>query len=225
MTTGWLLRGKDGRLTAYAPTPGGVRRWTETLPGGPGWTGPELLPSPGLLPHLSLVQSDEGYVHLVGVRRRPRAEGPDETLVVHAVQFQTGRPLRDWQPLGTPHTKDLAAATRIGKPSAILDAQGSLHVFMRNGNGNFSYGSQSPTGRWQGWAGIPVTGTKLSGETSAAVSDDGLIDVVVVAGDLVTHWRRDKPNVKAKRVEDTPEPKARVAPGTGTAAQIGRAHV
>ncbi|WP_240003169.1 hypothetical protein [Streptomyces cinnamoneus] len=40
-TTGWLLRGKDGRLTAYAPVSGGVVRWTETRPGGPEWTGPE----------------------------------------------------------------------------------------------------------------------------------------------------------------------------------------
>lgn len=51
----WLVLGKDGRLTAYARTRAGLLRWTETEPGGPHWTGPDLFPVPDLT-HLSVVQ-------------------------------------------------------------------------------------------------------------------------------------------------------------------------
>ncbi|MFJ1598632.1 hypothetical protein [Streptomyces sp. NPDC088261] len=222
MTTGWLLRGKDDRLTAYAATADGVLRWTETLPGGPGWTGPELLPFPGLLPHLAFAQTAEGYVHLLGVRERPRPDGPRNRDVVHAVQFQTGRALRDWQSLGTPHTKDMKAAARIGRPTAVIDARGALHLFVRNGNGNLSYRNQSPTGRWLGWGGAPVTGEKLTGEAGAAITDDGQIEILAAAPGLMTHWRRPKLDVKPERAEEGSEPAASADAVTGLCTAPGR---
>ncbi|MER8067520.1 hypothetical protein ABTZ59_04310 [Streptomyces sp. NPDC094034] len=218
-TTGWLLRGKDGRLTAYAPTTDAVLRWTETRPGGPDWSGPERLAARGLLPYLSVARSAEGFVHLVGVRKRPRAEGPADTDLVHAVQYQTGRPLRDWQSLGNPHGKDREKAVDIGLPSAVLDATGSVHLFLRNTNGGLSAKHQSPTGRWQPWGGANAEDTALTGETAAAVTDHGLIDVLVPAGDTVVRWLRPKPDAKLERAED--EPDGRVEQGTITAWPTG----
>ncbi|QIQ02083.1 hypothetical protein [Streptomyces liangshanensis] len=222
MTTGWLLRGKDNRLTAYAPTADGVLRWTETLPGGPGWTGPELLPHPGLLPHLAFAQTAEGYVHLLGLRDRPRAGGPKNREVVHAVQFQTGRALRDWQPLGTPHTKDVNAASRTGRPSAVVDARGAVHLFVRNGNGHLSYRSQSPTGRWLGWGGVTPEGGKITGEMGAAVTDDGRIEILGPADGLMTHWARPKPDAQPERAEEGEEPAASAEETTGLCTGPGR---
>lgn len=101
--TGWLLRGTDGRLTAYAPCAGGVLRWTETHPGGPEWTGPELVaPATGLDPRLSVAQGGDGYVHLLALRRTTTPAGEPRTDVVHAIQYQSGRPVKDWYPMGTP---------------------------------------------------------------------------------------------------------------------------
>ncbi|MFD5117252.1 hypothetical protein ACFVWX_05230 [Streptomyces sp. NPDC058220] len=218
-TTGWLLRGKDGRLTAYAPTADGVLRWTETRVGGPDWSGPDLLAAGGLLPYLSVARSAGGFVHLLGVRKRPRADGPDDTDLLHAVQFQTGRPLRDWQSLGNPHGKDREKAAAIGLPSAVVDTTGSVHLFLRNANGGLSAKNQSPTGRWQSWGGADAEGTALTGETAAAMTDHGLIDVLVPARDTVVHWRREKPEAPLERAED--EPAAGVAPGTITAERTG----
>jgi hypothetical protein len=218
-TTGWLLRGKDGRLTAYAPTAGGVLRWTETTPGGPDWSGPDLLAGRGLLPYLSLTRSTEGYVHLVGVRKRPRADGPDDTDLVHAVQFQTGRPARDWQSLSNPHTKDRRLAASIGLPSAVLDETGSLHLFLRNANGTLSVRSQAPTGRWHAWGVADPEGTKLTGEAAAAVTDSGLTEVLAPAGDAVVRWLRAEPGAPLERAEDAPQ--ARVAAGTIGAERTG----
>ncbi|MFE7126425.1 hypothetical protein [Streptomyces sp. NPDC057617] len=218
-TADWLLRGKDGRLTAYAPTAEGVLRRTETRTGGPDWSGPELLAAEGLLPYLSIAQSAEGFVHLLAVRKRPRADGAGETDLVHAVQFQTGRPLRDWHSLGNPHGKDREKAARIGLPSAVLDTTGSVHLFVRNANGGLSAKHQAPSGRWQAWGGANAEGTELTGGPAAAVTDHGAIEVLVPAGDTVVRWLRGKPEAALERAED--EPAATVAPGTLTAERTG----
>ncbi|MEE1799221.1 hypothetical protein PUR57_11140 [Streptomyces sp. JV176] len=218
-TTGWLLRGKDGRLTAYAATPGGVLRWTETRAGGPAWSGPEPLPLAGLLPYVSVARSAEGFVHLLGVRDRQRPEGDVERDLVHAVQYQTGRPLRDWQSVGNPHGKDRGKGARIGMPSAVLDATGSMHLFVRNANGGLSAKHQSPTGRWQPWGGANATDTTLTGETSAAVTDRGAIDILVPAGGGTVRWLRGTPDAKLERAEE--EPAAAVAHATVTAERTG----
>ncbi|MFI5754816.1 hypothetical protein [Streptomyces sp. NPDC051569] len=220
-TTGWLLRGKDGRLTAYAPTADGVLRWTETRLGGPDWTGPELFPVRGLLPYLSVAQSAGGFVHLLGMRRRPRAEGPGDTDLVHAIQFQSGRPLRDWQSLGNPHGNDREKGERIGPPSAVVDTTGSMHLFLRNANGGLSAKNQSPTGRWLPWGGADAEGTALTGEAAAAVTDHGLIDLLVPAQDTVVRWRRERHDAPLRRAGAGDEPAARVAPGTITAERTG----
>jgi hypothetical protein len=222
-TTGWLSRGKDGRLTAYAPTAGGVLRWTENRVGGPDWSGPDLLAFRGVLPYIAIAQSPEGYVHLVTVRKRPRAEGPDETDLLHAVQFQTGRPLRDWITLGNPHGKDRAAAARIGMPATVMDAAGSLHIFLRNANGGMSAKNQSPTGKWLPYGGATPEDTTITGELAAARLDTGPIDVLAPTGDTLLRWRREQPDAPLERADE--EPAAQVERGTITAERTGTGHL
>ncbi|AQU70710.1 hypothetical protein BBN63_06650 [Streptomyces niveus] len=216
-TTGWLLRGKDGRLTAYAPTEDGVLRWTEERVGGPNWSGPELLPAPGLLPYLSIAGGAQGYVHLVGLRRKPAAGGQIRTDVVYAVQFQTGRPLRDWQALGTPYPKDLARGGLLGLPSAVIDPNGSLHLFARNAGRGLSARIQKPSGAWLTWA--DLKGSRMTGEASAVVGEDGLIEVLGPTDDAVMRWRQ--PKVAAKAERDLKSFAARVTPGTLTSERTG----
>ncbi|MFD3923618.1 hypothetical protein [Streptomyces sp. NPDC058595] len=216
-TTGWLLRGKDGRLTAYAPTEDGVLRWTEERLGGPTWSGPELLPAPGLLPYLSIAGGAQGYVHLVGLRRKPAAGGQIRTDVVYAVQFQTGRPLRDWQALGTPYPKDLARGGLLGLPAAVIDPNGSLHLFARNAGRGLSARIQKPSGAWLTWA--DLKGSRMTGEAAAVVGEDGLIEVLGPTDDAVMRWRQ--PKVAAKAERDLKSFAARVTPGTLTSERTG----
>ncbi|GFH37828.1 hypothetical protein [Streptomyces pacificus] len=196
-TAGWLLRGKDGRLSAYTPAAGGVLRWTEKRPGGPGWTGPELFPAPGLLPYLAIAQGADGYVQLVGLRRTPMAGGEVATDVVQAIQYQSGRPMRDWYALGTPYAQDRALAATTGLPSAVVDAEGSLHVFVRNSGGGVCGRAQVPNGRWNKWADLKGSGTL--GPPAAAVTDHGLMEVLAPTEEAVLRWDQEARGVKFRR--------------------------
>ncbi|GGQ14387.1 hypothetical protein [Streptomyces roseolilacinus] len=213
-TTGWLVRGKDGRLTAYAPGDGGVLRWTETRPGGPDWTGPDLIPAPGMLPYLAVAQGEDGYVHLVGLRRERLADGQTGTDVVYALQYQTGRAVRDWRPLGTPYPNDPSLAGQIGLPSAVVDSDGSLNVFVRNAGGGVCARSQAKTGAWNAWADLKGSGVR--GTVSAAITGDGRVEVLAPTAEGLLRWEREKPGVRFERADDVP---LRAAPDSPTAVE------
>ncbi|MEU3351107.1 hypothetical protein [Streptomyces sp. NPDC037389] len=214
-TTGWLLRGNDGRLTAYAPVPGGLLRWTEARPGGPEWTGPERLDVPGLEPHLSITRSAEGYVYLAGLRRRAHEDGRAETDVVYATQFQSGRALTQWRSIGTPHGGDWEKAGRIGFPVAAVDGVG-LHLYFRNAGRGISGRRQDARGVWGPW--LDLAGNKVVESGSAAVSAAGHVELVVPAPDHVLRWRQEEPGGPLKRMPDTA---VKSLPGSFSSASAG----
>ncbi|MFE0041938.1 hypothetical protein [Streptomyces albireticuli] len=216
--TGWLLRGGDGRLTAYAPTEGGVVRWTETRPGGPGWTGPELLPVPGLEPYLSIAQSAEGYVSLVGVRRRTVTgdEGErTETEVVYATQFQPGRQPTNWRSLGTPHGQDRQRAEQIGVPAAAVDRHG-LNVFVRNSGGGVCGRRQDARGIWGPW--LDMKGSHVLDSLSAGATDGGRVELLAPAAEFLLRWRQEQPGGPFRRIRNVP---AKPAAASSTSAPTG----
>ncbi|HEY9373141.1 hypothetical protein [Streptomyces sp.] len=218
-TVNWLLRGKDGRLTAYVPVDGGVLRWTETEPGGPRWGAPDVLAAPGLVPYLSIVQSSEGYVFLTGLRRLPGADGLLDVDVVYGVQYQTGRPLRDWHPLASPYTVPRVKhfAAEMGVPVTFVDAAGSLHVFLRNAGGGVSARSQNPV-RWQPkWA--DLKGSDVTGEVAATANEAGLVDVFAPSAEHVLRWSQDAAGAVFPRLDE--DLTAAVADGTFTALRTG----
>ncbi|NUK08854.1 hypothetical protein HRW18_12690 [Streptomyces lunaelactis] len=201
-TTGWLLRGKDGRLTAYAPTTDGVLRWTETRPGGPEWSGPDLIPAPGVLPYLSIAQGADGYVHLLGLRRARLADGRTGVDVVHALQYQSGLAVRDWHPLGTPYPRDPDLAEQIGLPSGVVNAQGSLHVFVRNACAGVCGRSQGSSGRWGKWA--DLKGKGVLGTVSASTTSEGLMEILATTADGIIRWEQETAGMDFQRAEDIP---------------------
>ncbi|RLV09897.1 hypothetical protein CTZ27_01170 [Streptomyces griseocarneus] len=216
--TGWLLRGRDGRLTAYAPAEGGVARWTETRPGGPDWTGPELLESPGLEPYLSIARNDLDYVHLVGVRQRTvPSEAGDwiATEVVYATQLQSGRPPTNWRSIGTPHGQDWDRAAQIGAPTAAVDATG-LHVFVRNAGGGVCGRHMDPRGIWGPWT--DLKGSHVLDGMSASVTDAGRLELLAPASEFLLRWRQDEPGGALRRVRNIP---AKPAECTASSAATG----
>ncbi|MEU5422130.1 hypothetical protein ACFY1P_18470 [Streptomyces sp. NPDC001407] len=216
--TGWLLRGSDGRLTAYAPAEGGVARWTETRPGGPEWTGPELLPAPGLDPHLSIAQNAQGYVYLVGVRRREVPSDAGDwiaTEVVYATQLQSGRPVTNWRSIGTPHGQDWDRAAQVGAPTAVVDSVG-LHVFVRNAGGGVCGRHMDARGIWGPWTDLKGSHV-LDGMTAAATST-GRVELLAPAAEFVLRWQQDEPGGPLRRVRNTP---AKPAAATATAVATG----
>ncbi|MDX3231442.1 hypothetical protein [Streptomyces sp. ME19-01-6] len=211
-----LLRGKDGRLTAYAPVAGGIARWTEERPGGPRWTGPRLIEVPGLTA-LTVAQGADGYAHLVGLRHRQGGgDGPDVD-VVHAIQFQTGRPLTAWHSLGTPHPKDRRKAQRTGAPTAAVDSAGAVHVFVRNAGRGVSARRQDAKGKWGGWTDLKGTGV-LDG-LSATATADGRVELLAPAGRGALRWYQPESGAAYERADDIP---ARPEASSAAAVASGR---
>ncbi|MBT2382310.1 hypothetical protein [Streptomyces sp. ISL-11] len=216
--TGWLLRGGDGRLTAWAPAEGGVVRWTETRPGGPEWSGPELLSAPGLEPYLSIARTAQGYAYLAGVRRRvvQSDEGDrTETEVVYATQFQSGRPLTNWRSVGTPHGQDRQRADQIGVPAAVVDSTG-LHLFVRNSGGGVCGRRMDARGIWGPWA--DLKGSHVLDSLSAGATPDGRVELLAPAAEFVLRWRQEQPGGPLRRARNIP---AKPAACSSTSAPTG----
>ncbi|MFF4833031.1 hypothetical protein [Streptomyces sp. NPDC001315] len=193
----WLVRGKDGRLTAYAPCRGGLLRWTETRPGGPDWSGPEFFEVADLT-HLAVVQGADTYVHFVGRRERRAAGGP-AVDVVHAIQYQTGRPVTEWRSLGNPH-REPDKARNFGVPAGAVDTAGTVHVFARNAGGGLMMRREGKGGRWEPWA--DLRGGDIQDGIVATATSSGQVEVFAPAGGAALHWIQPEPGGSPQRSHD-----------------------
>ncbi|MFJ3837372.1 hypothetical protein ACWGHM_21510 [Streptomyces sp. NPDC054904] len=197
----WMLAGRDGRLTAYARTEGGLLRWTERTPGGPDWSGPELFPAPDLT-DLAVGQGPDGYAHFVGRRRRRSPDGEGVTVTYHhAVQYQTGRPLAPWQDLGTLYRRP-EMSHRGGPPAVAVDARGAAHVFVRNAGRGIHVKYQDATGNWGDWE--DLHGSKAFEGISAASTGDGSVGLAAPGERGISLWTRSAPGSSMDRGEDLP---------------------
>lgn len=185
----WLTRGKDGRLTAYVPGEGGLRRWTETRPGGPEWDAPDVVPLPELT-HLSVTQNAHAYVHFAGRRERPSAEGGVTVDIVHAIQYQTGRPMAAWHSLGNPH-KEADVGSRFGAPVVVVSASGEVHVMAHNGRGGMMLRRERADGKWRGWEDLRCT--RIKRLPAVAALSSGTIEILAATNKETLHWEQEKP--------------------------------
>ncbi|MDX3629091.1 hypothetical protein PV728_01940 [Streptomyces europaeiscabiei] len=185
----WLVLGKDGRLTAYARARTGLLRWTQEKPGGPRWTGPELFPVSGLT-DLHIVQGANTYVHFLGRREVVKADGPPAVDVVHAIQYQTGRPVTEWRSLGNPH-KDRAKAARFGTPTGGVSADGSVHVLARNAGGGVMLRRELTGGKWSPWT--DLKGSGVQDPVTVVAYSSGRVEAMAGGRDVIMRWTQEKP--------------------------------
>ncbi|MEU6015701.1 hypothetical protein ABZ826_17065 [Streptomyces sp. NPDC047515] len=205
----WLVLGKDGRLTAYALCDEGLLRWTETRPGGPDWKGPDLFPVAGLS-RLSVTQGLDGFVHFTGRRTVRKDAGPVVDLV-HATQFQSGRPVTAWHSLGNPH-KDREKAARLGTPAAAVNAEGLLHVFVRNADGRLALRREKSGGKWEGWQ--DLKGGRLQDGAAVAPTSSGRVEVLVPGEGRAMRWSQNESGGAFTQDQDIPFAQV---PGTASA--------
>ncbi|MFF3322679.1 hypothetical protein [Streptomyces sp. NPDC002889] len=183
----WLTRGADDRLTVYAALGGGIVRWTEDRPGGPDWTEQRLLSTPPLLPVLAVAQSPEGWVHLVSLRRTPDASaGGAEVEVMHAVQYQTGRPVAPWRSLGNPNGGHRTKGREVGVPAVVVDGNGCPHIFARNFGRGVSSRSQRADGSWGPWT--DRQGTGVNDGLAAVLDERGRPELFAPTDEGVIRW-------------------------------------
>lgn len=182
----WLTRGKDGRLTAYVPGEGGLRRWTESRPGGPDWDVSGAVPAPDLT-HLSVTQDAHAYVHFVGRRERTAAEGGVTVDIVHAIQYQTARPASAWHSLGTPH-KEAGVGRRLGAPVVVVSESGELHIAVRNGGGGMMMRRERPDGKWRGWE--DLRGKNIKEDPAVVALSSGRVALLAATVEGSLHWQQ-----------------------------------
>lgn len=185
----WMTLGKDGRLTLYARADGGLLRWTQRGVGGDAWDGPDLFPVEGLT-DLTVVQGADAYVHFLGRRERRDAEGPHVDFV-HAVQYQTGRPVTEWRSLGNIY-RDRERGLKVGPPAGVVDARGTVFVFARNAGGGLQLRREGKGGKWGSWQ--DLKGSGLSAEIVASATSGGLVEVFVTGERGVRQWRQEAPD-------------------------------
>ncbi|MFE0385875.1 hypothetical protein ACFW1F_17640 [Streptomyces bungoensis] len=203
----WLTLGKDGRLTLYVPTDGGLLRWTEAVAGGPAWSGPHFVAAPGVS-HLTVVQGTDGYVHFLGRRERVGKDGAPSLDVVHAIQYQTGLAFTDWRSLGTPNS-----GAELGRPVGAVAADGTVHVFVRGAHGGLMLRREAPNGKWRAWE--DLRGSGIDALPAPVALADGRVEVCAAAETGLLIWRQPAPG------GDFGGPRGfslRAAPGTVAAA-------
>nr|WP_112467206.1 hypothetical protein [Streptomyces triticisoli] len=185
----WLTLGKDGRLSLYAPTDGGLLSWTEAVVGGPEWSGPYFVAVAGLT-HVTVVQGADTYVHFLGRRERTGADGSRTVDIVHAIQYQTGLAFTDWRSLGNPH-QDREQGARLGPPVGAVAPDGTVHVFARGAQGGLMLRRELPNGKWRAWEDLRGAGVDALPAPVALAS--GRIEVCAAARTGVLIWRQLEP--------------------------------
>ncbi|WP_373561406.1 hypothetical protein [Streptomyces sp. rh34] len=203
----WIVLGKDRRLTVFARSEKGLLRWTQRAAAGDEWAGPEVIETPRLS-HLSVVRGADGFVRFIG--RRVSAEGR-ATGVVHAVQYQTGRPVTEWKPVGNPH-KDAAGAGRIGVPAAAVSGSGRVHVFVANAGGGVSMRREDAKGAWEPWR--DLQGSDAYDGAVAVATASGRVEYLAPGDGAAMRWQQGQPDGGLDRCLDL---QISVTPGSASA--------
>ncbi|WP_217566145.1 hypothetical protein [Streptomyces sp. GbtcB7] len=210
----WLVLGKDGRLSAYAHGRAGLLRWTEVRRGGSRWTGPDVFPAADLT-WVSVAQGADGYVHFLGRREVRKGDGPSAVEIVHAIQYQTDRPVTEWRSLGNPH-KDRDKAARLGVPSGAVGPDGTVHVFVRNAGGGVMLRRELPGGKWGPWT--DLKGSRVQDPVAAVVHPSGRVEAMAGGDGCVMRWVQEEPGGDFRQAPNIP---LAVAPGSAVALATG----
>ncbi|MFD3653643.1 hypothetical protein [Streptomyces sp. NPDC058620] len=185
----WLLTGHDGRLTVYVHQEGEVLRWTEEATGSGRWAGPDAVSATGIT-HLTVVQGRNRYAHILGRRERPHGEDRSAVDIMHATQFQTGRPVTAWRSLGNP-SKDVGQGAEAGAPAAAVTPDGALHVCVPTGLGGLALRREDKRGQWEAWRKLPAAG--VTDRPAPAVTSSGLVEVLVPTRTGALHLCQQEP--------------------------------
>ncbi len=209
----WLIRGRDGRLSAYAPLEEAVWCWAEQHPGGP-WTAPRAVGGDQRVnPVLAVGQGADSYAHLVSWR----PTGTQEAGLVHSTHFRPHLAALDWNRLGHPNAK----GKQTGVPAVAVDAEGRAHVFVRNKGGGVSMRGQKERGGWGPWR--DLKGREVTGELAAVTRASGRVELYAATPAGILRWTQAGPgHVPALDGEPL---KVAVRPGTLRALVTSEEHV
>ncbi|MFE9630554.1 PIG-L family deacetylase [Streptomyces sp. NPDC006463] len=186
----WLAEGTPGRLWAFATLDGQTAYWTRA-PGGD-WAGPALLPGTGIDPGATTARFPDGRIAVVATRT---VFGPVATgylrEVVYAVQSAPDGPFGPWQSLGSPEVADEDGTSAISAPSAGVDAEGRLTVYLRDARRTLRATTQLPGGGFSAWR--RLGGEDLQGDPVTALDSAGRRHVYATTTKSVLAWTQAGP--------------------------------
>ncbi|MET9318617.1 PIG-L family deacetylase [Streptomyces sp. NPDC003038] len=201
--TSWLIQGTPGRLWAFSVLDGQMAYWTRAgAPAHAGakattatagkWTGPVLLPGTGIDPGATTARLPDGRITVLATRT-VFGERPEEYRreVVYAVQSAPDGPFGAWQSLGTPETADEHGTSAISAPSAAVDAEGRLTVYLRDSRRTLRARTQLPDGGFSPWQ--RLGGEDLQSDPVTAVDSAGRLHVYATTTQSVLTWIQPEP--------------------------------
>ncbi|MBT2477008.1 PIG-L family deacetylase [Streptomyces sp. ISL-94] len=186
----WLAEGTPGRLWAVAALDGQGAYWSRG-PGGD-WAGPVLLPGTGIDPGPTATSLPDGRIGILATRTVFGSAPADyRREVVYAVQSAPDGPFGPWQSLGTPERGDEEGTSAISAPSAGVDAEGRVTVYLRDARRTLRAAAQQPHGGFSSWQ--RLGGDDLQGDPVTAVDSAGRHHVYATTTDSVLAWIRATP--------------------------------
>ncbi|MFD7711458.1 hypothetical protein [Streptomyces sp. NPDC059786] len=187
-TAGWLRLGPGGRLNAFGTLAGRLAFWTETGPASGEWKGPYVLGDGWLSPTVAVTGVPGGPGELVGLRRQPVVGGGVTVDVVHTVQDADGGGFSGWRTLENPDWAhaDGRRQREAGVPSAAVDAEGRLYVFVRDFAQGVSLRRRDTDGSWTPWQ--HLGGSFVQDAGTALTTGHGTVELYVPGKNTVWRW-------------------------------------
>ncbi|WP_251051657.1 PIG-L family deacetylase [Streptomyces sp. ISL-86] len=188
-STSWLAEGAAGRLWAFAAVDGQMGVWERERDR---WTGPALLPGTGIDPGATTAGFPDGRLAVLATRTVFGDRGQDyRREVVYAVQSAPGGPFGEWRSLGTPEREDEHSTSAISGPSAAVDADGRMTVYVRDARRTLRARVQQPDGTFTDWQ--RLGGWELQSDPATVVDSAGRRHVYVSNTRSVLAWIQATP--------------------------------
>ncbi|GAA0491319.1 PIG-L family deacetylase [Streptomyces sp. NPDC046215] len=221
-TTRWVQPLPDGRLAAFAVLDGAVQCWTETAAGSGTWSAPASVGGGMLEGQVQALRHPDGTLQLFAVRTVLPEKGRAHRREIVTAR-QTGRgpgtpAFGPWRSVGSPETEP-ARSMEMGYPVAVVDKDGTVHVFVRNWDGGVSVCAGAGGTGWSGWEALPLQGPGLPPDArvedglDAALDARGRLHLVAADKKTVHHWTARTPGGPLSLAEPT-----RLPATTGTLA-------
>ncbi|MER5637506.1 PIG-L family deacetylase [Kitasatospora sp. NPDC002227] len=188
-STDWLRRDATGRLNAFAVLGGRLTQWREQTPGG-AFAPAAPLPGEWLLPEPRVLADAAGRLHLLALRRTTGQHGTATVEVVHTAQTGPGGAFAPWETLTGPDYDDHRHLVRreVGAPAGAFDAEGRLHVFVRDFAHRLAHRATLPGGGWGPWESLG--GTRLQDAVTAHTLGSGRVEVLCSDHRDAWRWRQ-----------------------------------
>ncbi|MCY0937306.1 PIG-L family deacetylase [Streptomyces sp. H34-S4] len=191
----WLAQGTTGHLYAFAVLDGQMAVWNRGAGTGAGaaWQGPALLPGTGIDPGATTVRLPDGRV-VVLATRTVFGDRPEDYRreIVYGAQSVPGGPFMAWVSLGTPEPGDESGISSISAPTAAVDQDGRLTVYVRNSRRVLLARTQDrPSGAFGGWQ--QLGGGDLQSDPVTATDSAGRRHVYVATTQSVLAWIQPAP--------------------------------